>query len=69
MSCCFVLADDTLVDHAVDGRNCRLVGSRSSGTVTGIAGNNDILDLSAHPGAQTHVVFAGLLRLAGALPS
>ena len=69
MTRCFVLADDALVDHAVDGRNRRFVSRCCSRTVAGLAGNHDILDLGAHPGAQTHIVFTGLFRLAGALPS
>ena len=63
-----VLVDDTLVDHAVDDRDGVLVGCYGSVFVAGVTGLHDILDLGAHQGAQSHIVFTGLFGLAGALP-
>jgi len=63
-----VLVDDALVDHAVDDRHGVLVGCHGSVFVAGITGIDDILDLGAHQGTQRHIVFAGLLGLAGAFP-
>ena len=64
-----VLGNNALVDHAVDDRYSILVGCCSCFLVAGIACIDDVFDLGAHHGPHTHVVLAGLLRLAGALPS
>jgi len=63
-----VLIDDALVDHAVDDWHSFLVSCHSSVFVAGITGLDDILNLGAHQGAHAHIVLAGLLRLARALP-
>lgn len=69
MSRGLVLADDAFVDHAVNGRYRQLVGGRCGGAVASLTGIHNILDKCTHSGAQTHVVLAGFLRLAGALLS
>jgi len=69
MSCGFVLGNNAFVNHAIDDRYSRFIGSGSSVFVAGITGVDDVLNLGAHHRAQTHIVLAGLLRLAGALAS
>jgi GTP-binding protein len=64
-----VLGNNAFVDHAVDNRHSILVGCRRCFLVAGITCLYDALNLGPHHGAHTHVVFAGLFRLAGALPS
>ena len=65
----FVLGDYALVDHAIDDRNSILVRCCCRFLVAGITGLDDVLDFRAHHGAKAHIVLAGFLRLAGALPS
>lgn len=65
---CLVLGHDALVSHAVNDRNSSFVSSLGSFFVAFVTCFDDILDLGAHQGAQTHVVLAGLLRLPGAFP-
>jgi len=64
-----VLGNNAFVDHAVDNRHCILVGCNRCIFVAGITCIDDVLDLGAHHGAQTHVVLTSLFRLTGALPS
>ena len=61
-----VLIHNALVDHAVDDRYGVFVGRLCGGFVAGITGLDDVLDLGAHAGAQTHVVLASFLGLPGA---
>ena len=68
MASSLVLVHDALVDHAIDDRNSFFVGRHGSLFVAGVTRLDDILDLGAHQGALRHVVLAGLLGLAGALP-
>lgn len=64
----FVLRDNALVDHAVDNRYSLFIRRHCGVLIAGITCLDDDLYLGAHHGAQTHVVLAGLLRLACALP-